>query len=98
MQRSAILTAVPHGRGRTRQVTIRNVGDEVALELGIQLMAEKEDRTDWLEGTRPRVLGPGKEVCLDIAQGPGPTECRLIVSWVDGRGNTSRWVGAISRR
>ena len=52
MQRSAILTAVPHGRGRTRQVTIRNVGDEVALELGIRLMAEQEDRTDWLTGTR----------------------------------------------
>jgi hypothetical protein len=51
-----------------------------------------------MEGTRPRVLGPGKEVCLDLAQSPGPTECKLIVSWVDGRGNTSRWVGAISRR
>ena len=98
MQHSAILTAVPHGRGRTRQVTIRNVGDEVALELVIQLMAEKEDRTDWLTGTRPRVLGLGKELCLDLAQSPGPTDCTLIVSWVDGRGNTSRWIGAISRR
>ncbi len=98
MQRSAILTAVPHGRGRMRQITIRNVGDEVALELGIQFMAEKEDRTDWLVGTRPRVLGPGKEVCLDIAQAPGPADCKLIVSWVDGRGNTSRWIGVVSRR
>ena len=98
MQRSAIVTAVPHGRGRTRQITIRNVGDEVALELGIQFMAESEDRTDWLLGTRPRVLGPGKEVCLEIAQTPGPTDCKLIVSWVVSRGNTSRWIGAISRR
>ena len=98
MKRSAIVTAVPHGRGRTRQITIRNVGDEVALELGIQFMAEKEDRTDWLLGIRPRVLGPGKEVCLEIAQAPGPTDCKLIVSWVDSRGNTSRWIGAIRRR
>ncbi len=98
MQRSAIVTAVPHGRGRTRQVTITNVGDEVALELGVRFLAGADDRTDWLMGTRPRVLGPGKSLCLDVGQAPGPSECKLIVSWVDGRGNTSRWVGVISRR
>jgi hypothetical protein len=98
MHRSAVFTAVPHGRGRTRQLTITNVGDEVALELGVRFLAGAEDRTDWLVGTRPRVLGPGKSLCLDIAQSPGPPECTLIVSWVDGRGRTSRWVGVISRR
>lgn len=98
MQRSAVLTAVPHGRGRTRQVTIRNVGDDVALELGIQLLADGEDRTDWLVGTRPRALPAGREIVLDVAQATGPMECRLIVSWTDGRGRVSRWIGAVSRR
>ncbi len=98
MQRSAVLTAVAHGRGRTRQVTIRNVGDEVALELGIQLIAGMEDRSDWLVGTRPRALPAGKEIVLDVAQAKGPMDCRLIVSWTDGRGNVSRWIGAVSRR
>jgi hypothetical protein len=98
MHRSAVVTAVAHGRGRTRQVTIRNVGDEVALAFGVQLMAGAEDRTDWLRGTRPRVLPPGQEIVLDVSQSTGPMDCRLIVSWTDSRGHVSRWIGAISRR
>ena len=55
-------------------------------------------RTIRVVPTSRCLLQTGNELCLDIAQSPGPTECKLIVSWVDGRGNTSRWVGAISRR